>query len=356
MDDSALDSIAGTLSKVLGASSGWLPLLNTRTGAMRLMAPHNVSLGAIWDYASYYHEHDPWLATAMSIQPNTVMRGEDYVRPTDFKRLGLFADYVKPNFGPVMFCLGARIPLGEEVAFIGLHRLEAEGPFPQGADKALQALIPPLRRMLQVRRRFETMEARASDLERSFDRLAYGVVRCDADGRIQYANAVALDMIGRQDGLRGCVGGRIGALERNDSASLARLVDSAARQRSPAGGSLCVRRSGGQPAYRVVVTPLRRRDAESACLLLIDDPACQERTAAARITGLYGYSSEEADLASALVNGIEPDEFALTRGVARETVSHRLRSVFAKTGVRCQLELVATLSSLPATTPDSARR
>jgi PAS domain-containing protein len=115
--------------------------------------------------------------------------------------------------------LGAWIPIGDEIALLGMHRAESLGSFPDHSTHVLGSLIPPLRRLLLVRKGLDAANARTADLEATLDYVSTGVVRCTADGKIIYANRAALALLSRQDGLCGILGGRLGALAVNDGAS-----------------------------------------------------------------------------------------------------------------------------------------
>lgn len=67
------------------------------------------------------------------------------------------------------------------------------------------------------------------------------------------------------------------------------------------------------------------------------------------LTDLMGLSPAEADISIKLASGLSPVEIAAAQGVSVGTVRAQLRSVYLKTGVRKQADLVASIWRLAAT-------
>lgn len=66
---------------------------------------------------------------------------------------------------------------------------------------------------------------------------------------------------------------------------------------------------------------------------------------------LLGVTPAEADLAARLVHGATIDEAAAELGVTRATARTQLYSIFRKTGLRRQSELVALIAQTAARLP-----
>jgi DNA-binding CsgD family transcriptional regulator len=62
---------------------------------------------------------------------------------------------------------------------------------------------------------------------------------------------------------------------------------------------------------------------------------------------LYNLSAAELRVASALLAGDSPEDYAMAAGVKMNTVRTRIKTLFYKTDTKKQLELVALLSKLP---------
>lgn len=66
------------------------------------------------------------------------------------------------------------------------------------------------------------------------------------------------------------------------------------------------------------------------------------------LAALFGLSPAEARLARAVLTGCSANEYARQAGVRVATIRSQLHSIFVKTGVRRQAQLVALLSRVPA--------
>ncbi len=302
-------------------------------------------------YQSYYHQVDPWLAIGMAAVPNQAFRSDDFITPSQFRELQIFSDYVKPHFGNLSCLLGAHIPIGDEIAFVGMHRSESLGEFPSDARRALDILIPPLRRVLQVRKRLADANARAADLEATLDMVGYAVLRCAEDAKIIFANRVALDILRRQDGLGGILGGRLAAPGATIGVSLNGLIKGAAQRNSPSSGALQIERANGRPPYKLVVFPLRSAGgAENSALIFIDDPDKKRPGFLRHIREIYGFTHAEAELALGLMSGFSPEDYAEARAVRITTVRTQIRSMMEKSSVSRQIDLITALLQIPTMT------
>ncbi len=349
LDDDALESLGGAFAKLLGATSGWFPIVNTQTGAARLVAPFNISSSAVAPYQAYYHQIDPWLAAGMAASRNRAFLSDDYITTSQFRDLQVFVDYVQPHFGNISRLLGAHIPIGDEIAFVGMHRMESLGAFPEESAYVLTRLIPALYRLLTVRKRLDAANARTADLEATVDAVGYGVVRCTGDCKIIYANRAALEILGRQDGLRGILGARLAALGTNDGSILNRFIYKAAQIQAPSSGALQIGRAGGQPPYRLVVIPFRVKEgAKNTALILIDDPEKQRPDLLQHIRDIYGFTVAEGQLAIGLMSGLSPEDYAEARAIRITTVRTQIRSMMGKAGTLRLIDLIAALVQIPS--------
>ena len=86
--------------------------------------------------------------------------------------------------------------------------------------------------------------------------------------------------------------------------------------------------------------------AECQVLLVLVDPEKRSRPPEAVLRATFQLTAAEARLASRLASGQAIETVAEELGIAKETIRHQLKSVFAKTGVHRQAALVALMASL----------
>jgi DNA-binding CsgD family transcriptional regulator len=84
--------------------------------------------------------------------------------------------------------------------------------------------------------------------------------------------------------------------------------------------------------------------AAASCVLVITAVARPEVASAQIIQGLFDLTSAEARVAHGIASGKTVDEMANEAGLAVGTVRQQLKSVFSKTGVSRQAELVGILA------------
>jgi DNA-binding CsgD family transcriptional regulator len=112
---------------------------------------------------------------------------------------------------------------------------------------------------------------------------------------------------------------------------------------------VCLPRAGRQPllAYPLKLASMSA-NALAGCraLLVIVDPEKRSHPPEAVLRTGFGLTAAEARLAARLATGVTIETAADKLGVAKETARNQLKSIFSKTGVHRQAELVALFASL----------
>lgn len=234
---------------------------------------------------------------------------------------------------------------------VGLQRPAGAQPF-EGADqRLLEAVLPHLRRAMQLRHRLSAITGPAAPLTSlglaALDAMASGVLIVDAELSVTLCN-VAAERLASQ-GLRFRLhreGGRLPprtlmrACLRADAAALGRLVRATALGNA-AGGALRLRAEDGSETTAALVMPLPARLAEApmqtggrvagqALILLrhLIEPAAPR---AEVLRALFGLSAAEAEVARAIVGGASKASVAAARGLRETTVRTQVRAILAKT-------------------------
>ncbi len=130
----------------------------------------------------------------------------------------------------------------------------------------------------------------------------------------------------------------------------AMLGQSLTQLQSSTGGqalSIPIAATSGLPASLVHVMPLdgaaNELFADASCVLVITAVARPEIASAQVIQGLFDLTPAEARVAQGIAAGRTVDELANDAGLAVGTVRQQLKSVFSKTGVSRQADLVGLL-------------
>ena len=175
----------------------------------------------------------------------------------------------------------------------------------------------------------------------SLDRLAVAAFVVDGSGAVHHLNAAARAFLA-DDGFVRIADSRL----RFSKNTLNAALDAALREatQTPSRFSLLPIRSSKREMYEVAVSPLQggRANVSDAplALVVIAGPRPDAECIVRRVRPLYGLTEAEARVMAALALGATVDEIARTHGVRPSTVRAQVRSIFDKTGVHRQSDLV----------------
>ncbi|MBV9362363.1 MAG: hypothetical protein JO292_13315 [Betaproteobacteria bacterium] len=179
----------------------------------------------------------------------------------------------------------------------------------------------------------------------------------DHEGRVEYRNRHASALLkGGRAGLglaRGAVTAKVHALREQLMDAIQRAC--ATEQRTSA---VCVPEPGVSPDLwpRMVVAPVVNsgsiNERRAAIWILNTEPQLPDENL---LAALFRLSRAEARLAIGLLKGLSAAECAVHSGVGIATIRSQLHSIFSKTGVRRQAQLVALLSRVPVLRTGSSR-
>jgi len=213
--------------------------------------------------------------------------------------------------------------------------------------KLVERLLPHIRQFVRVRQALAAADALGAGLTGLLDNGRIGVVQLDRRGRVLAANAPALDILRRGDGLSD----RDGVLRAwlpADRSRLQRLLGRALPDlwgEAPSGGSMTVRRPSSRSRLGLHVSPVGDPAADFgarrvAALVLVIDPAGGQRVDPARVAAMLGLTPSEARVSALLAEGRRVREIAAETGLAENYVRWLFQQVYRKLGVSGQVALV----------------
>ena len=224
--------------------------------------------------------------------------------------------------------------------------------------KLIERLLPHVRQYVRVRQALAAAEALGAGLAGLLDNDRIGVVQLDRGGRVLAANAPALSILRRGDGLLD----RDGALDARlpaDRSRLRRLLGRALPglwgSEAPSGGSMSVRRSSGRSRLGLHVSPVGDRAADFggrrvAALVLVVDPARRPRIDQSRVAEALDLSPSQGRVAALLAEGRSVREVAAVTGYTEGYVRLLLKRIYKKLGVSGQVALVPRVLAIDALT------
>lgn len=294
-------------------------------------------------YLPYGHTTTPFVN-----QPaDKVFTVEDLMTEAEWRRTPYFQHWCAPN--DVFHVLGADIstPDSGKLRF-RITRGEAAPKF-SALDRArCEALLPHLRRALHIHNLIDRSESLGALYSQAIGRLSVGTILLDEAGKVLEQNLVAREVLAQNDGLK-LVGGRLEASYPSDNRELQQLVRNAFARNAgdpvSIASAMSVSRPSGQVSLGVVVEPVPSQEwaegkGQPAVVVYIRDAAGKSLASTAAAKQLFNLTPAETALAMELANGLSLEEAAEALNIRRNTARAHLRSIFSKTGVRRQTELV----------------
>jgi DNA-binding CsgD family transcriptional regulator/PAS domain-containing protein len=276
------------------------------------------------------------------VAPGQVFTDRMAVPRQQFERTSFFNEWARPS-GQTEYAGVAVLNAPEDFAFVGLSRGSRRGPFDGDELKRLARLAPHLRRATQIWLKLGAATAMHLPLEAALDRIAHAVLLTDAGGRVRYANRAAGELLMADDGLTAGADG-LSAVKASETTVLRGLIAQAAKHSAVEHGHRPLRlqrRSGGAP-LTVLVSSLRSnaaRPSRAEVLVVVLDPHHPFTARTQQLRLMYGLSPAEAVLACHLTKGIGLKAAARALNIAPTTARTHLKRIFAKTGVRNQVQL-----------------
>ncbi len=219
----------------------------------------------------------------------------------------------------------------------------------------MERLLPHIRRSVIIRQTLAASEALGTGLAGLLDNDRIGAVQLDRNGRVLEANAPALEILRRGDGLvEG--DGTLDAVLPADRSRLRRLLARALPDflgEAPSGGSMTVQRPSGRSRLGLHVMPVGDAVADFggrrvAVLVLLVDPARRPPINAQRVAVTLGLTASEGRMAALLAEGLKMREIAAVQGWSEDYVRWMTKQVYRKLGASGQVDLVRQVLAVDA--------
>lgn len=307
---------------------------------------------SIASYEDHYYKFDEWtLRFAKRIPMGKFVLGET-VWPRDLMvKSVFFNDFLKPFDTHQMACT---VIAGSSNVFDGLsiYRGARDGTIGSEQLEVLNGYIPHLRTALSLRGRLSDLERKATDLERALDQLTVALILLNFKGKPIFISRAARILLDAKDGLllraHGLQSQKLSE-HRSLCSLISSVIDSTNQKRDPTSGSVSISRSLKRP-LRLLVAPfpldVPHAPRGAAAIVSIADPEATVHLPSDILHEFYGLTQAETRLARLLLDGNSLIEAAEMIGVTRETVRSQVKSIFHKTGMRGQGQLMRFLIQL----------
>lgn len=271
----------------------------------------------------------------------------DVLSDADWRASSYFRDWCQP--ADVFHVMAADIEVSNGAVYgFRITRPESAQPFsPHDMDLG-RRLLPHIKRALNLHLSIHQDRKVISLYSHAMAQLMVGVIVLDQDRNVVECNPAATAILKMTDGLR-IVGNQLDASYPNENRALQRLIRDALVHPKTAKMSLTdalsISRPSGQHSWGVVVQSIASDQwtegkQRPSVAVFVRDAEGQAHPPIRLTQQLFQLTPAETALAIELANGLSLDEASDLLGIKRNTARAHLRSIFSKTGVRRQTELV----------------
>jgi len=240
-----------------------------------------------------------------------------------------------------------------ETRIVGLSMQGSQqrGAYDEHDVEILAPLLPHIGRALEIRDRLERAQVRAETVSGILERVSFGVAVLDSAGKVLEANAILQQLLRTDCGITRKLDGTL-SLRGPAGTQFAHWIFKGVPPSGNTDGLLHVPRVHALP-LSVMISPLPQRMTSwigggPRWLVLVFDPERRVQASTELIARDLAISPREAEVASLIVVGYTPRGAAQRLTVSEYTVRSQLRSIFQKTGLQSQAELIRRVALGPA--------
>jgi DNA-binding CsgD family transcriptional regulator len=338
----------GELAKTSHADSAALVMHHLGSEVHTISVAWNMEPDSGRLYQEHYGSIDVWAMRGRSKPAGYVCTSESLCPSQELASTEIYNDFLV-RYGIVHGMFGLVENRAPRWASVSLYRGLSSSEFRTSDLDILNLLIPHIQRAFKLHFQFSELRARSEGIEKALNMLATGVVLLGAWGEVLLMNKMAEEVLRQKDGLL-LKQGKLNAAVPRESARLLAVIGGATQTGSgnglSAGGTILISRERGR-ALSVTAAPLREFDLtfsqRPAAVLFISDPDRRLELPADLLQRCYGLTPAEARLAMVLLEGQSLKEAADRSGIARNTAKSQLKSIFLKTQVQRQGQLIRLL-------------
>jgi DNA-binding CsgD family transcriptional regulator len=297
------------------------------------------------DYSNYYYTLDVFVG----LPPDRVVTAQELLGDR-WRESEIYQQFLRPV--DVLHVLGADLHTDDGVGCrLRVCRSHAEVDFSPHDKEICGALIPHLRRAVQIHSQLDLIESERKLLAGTVDRMLVGTIILDETGLILKMNGVAREMISEGDGIRE-IEGALQAVSSPANRELQRLIKQALKRTNRDAPAIIeamsITRPSGRGKFGVLIrsNPLgewSEGQRRASVAVFIRDPERRSEASVEMVRRLFDLTAAEASLAILLANGLTLEHAAEQLGVRKNTARAHLRAIFAKIGITRQTTLVRTL-------------
>lgn len=237
---------------------------------------------------------------------------------------------------------------GGMLARLRFSRRRSEARFGKSERELLSLLTPHLRRAIELYAKLNRMASERDVYAGAVNQLSVASIILDEQGRLLTTNAVGRALLDQGEGLslrdgRLHIEGR--DINKELQLALTAIIRAQLRGETSVVRALRVPRPAGRSDLGLVIRPVpisqwSEGQSSPSAAVFISDPDLQESTSRQILGELFELTPAEANLATLLARGLSLAQVSSAQDISQHTARAQLKSIFAKTGVSRQAELV----------------
>lgn len=292
--------------------------------------------------------HHPQIAMSpfTGLPPDRLVTISDILSEADWRASQYYRDWCEPHdVFHVMAC-----DISTKDGGIYGFRVTRPEPMPAFSEEdraACRLLLPHLQRALNLHLSINQDRKVSALYSHAMSQLMIAAVVLDENGNVIDCNPMAKAIVELGDGLR-ITGNQLEATYATDNRKLQRLVREALARKPQSIGvieAMSVSRPSGKVPWGVVVQAMSpdqwTEGKHRPCVaVFVRDAEGKAHPPVKLAQQLFQLTPAETALAIQLANGLSLEEAGEVLNIRRNTARAHLRSIFSKTGVRRQTELV----------------
>ncbi len=240
----------------------------------------------------------------------------------------------------------------------------------EGETQRLATLLPHLYRALKLKREYNDTDHSLGQARAIIDQFPFGVLLVNAEGKLISANHHALKTVADNNMLF-LENSMLSSTNKKQEQQLKDLIYKAANtQLNDAGENVSlikIDEDGEGSPVSLLITPdpypktHYDKKIENCAIIFITSASIKQKIAESPLQTLFNLTPAEARLAALLASGMSLNQAAEQTFIAKNTAKVQLKSIFSKTGVNRQAELIKLILTSPAvfnpsvSTPEDSR-
>lgn len=299
-----------------------------------------------WELKIYREEFfalDPFL----NLPLGQVIALEDILPDEELVASDYYLHYLKPIDLFRILGVDTQEP-GGMLARLRFSRRRSEPCFSPRDRELLEYIAPHLQRAIQIYAKLNRTTSERDLYAGAVDQLSVATIILDEQGQLLNTNAIAKAMLEEGDGI-GLKGPHLHVNGRDTNirlqAALRAVISAQQNRETSVVRALSVPRGGDRSDLGLVIRPVptsqwSEGQSSPCAAVFISDPDMHDSASQHVLGELLGLSPAEANLAILLTRGLSLAEASETQNISQHTARAQLKSIFAKTGVSRQAELV----------------